>query len=402
VVRVVLSIVILGVGIGVASYIKNSAPRTQKRPPAKLSPLVQLETLRPGEYQIVVKAMGTVIPKREVVLKSRVSGEVVYMHPEFTEGGFLKKGTKIMQIDALDYEIAIAEKKSAVKDAEYALKLELGHQVVAQREWELLNGSKSAPDTEVELALRKPHLEKAKADLEAAEAELKRAMLDLKRTRIEAPFNAMVRSKSVDIGSQVAPQEPLAELVGTNAYRIQASIPIDRLAWIQIPDQAGKSGAEARIIYDQGKERTGTVDRLMADLATQGRMARVLIEVPDPLGLESPHSGYKPLLIGDYVSVEIQGKKLDRVYQIPRTALRDDSYVWIARDDHTLEIRKVHPVWRDADVVLLQDEVSPGEQLIVSDLPAAVEGMPVQAAISEAGPQDDRSTSAGTGKNGGS
>jgi RND family efflux transporter MFP subunit len=385
VVRVVLSLVILIIGVGASFYLKNSAPRTPKRPPAKLSPPVQVEILHPSEYQIVVAAMGTVIPKWEVMLKSRVSGEIVDIHPEFTEGGFLKKGMNILKIDPLDYEIALVQKKSAVKDAEYALKLELGHQVVAKREWELLNGSQPAQDKEVELALRKPHLEKAKADLEAAAADLKAAMLDLERTRIIAPFNAMVRSKSVDIGSQVTSQEPLAELVGTDAYRIQASIPIDRLEWIQIPDKVGGPGATVRIIYGQGYERVGKVTRLMGDLATQGRMARVLIEVTDPLGLKDSLKDRKPLLIGDYVRVEIQGHKLERVFQVPRTALRDNSHVWIVGDDQTLEIRTVHPVWRDADIVLLQDDLSPGERLIVSDLPAALEGMPVQMETLETG-----------------
>ena len=377
IVRIVVSLVILSIGAGTAAYLKNSGPRTRKRPPVKLSPTVQVEIVRPSEYQIVLKAMGTVIPDREVVLKSRVSGEVVDIHPEFTEGGFLRKDMKLLQIDPLDYELALARQQSAVADAEYALKLELGHQVVAKREWELLNGDQPAQDMEKELALRKPHLDKARAELAAAQAELETAMLNLDRTRIMAPFNAMVRSKSVDLGSQVTPQDSLAELVGTDVYRIQTSIPMDHLGWIQIPDHAGGSGSKARIIYAQGHECKGTVTRLMSDLSTEGRMARVLVEVMDPLGLKDVDRDRVPLLIGEYVRVEIQGRKLDHVFQIPRTALRDNSSIWIANENQTLEIRKIRPVWRDADFVLLQDGLNPQERLIVSDLPAAVEGMSV-------------------------
>ena len=94
IVRIVLSLLILAGGVGVAFYLKNSAPRTQKRPPVKLSPTVQVLTVKLSDYQIVVTAMGTVIPAREVFLKSRVSGEVVEIHPEFTEGGFFKKKHK--------------------------------------------------------------------------------------------------------------------------------------------------------------------------------------------------------------------------------------------------------------------------------------------------------------------
>jgi len=378
IIRIVLSLVILSMGVGTAAYLKNSAPRTRKRTPVKLRPRVQVETVRPSEYRIVVKAMGTVIPDREVVLKSRVSGEVVEIHPEFTEGGCLRKNMKLLQIDPLDYELALARRQSAVADAEYALKLELGHQAVAKREWELLSGDQPAQDMEKELALRKPHLEKARAELAAAQAELQTAMLDLARTQIMAPFNAMVRSKSVDLGSQVTPQDSLAELVGTDAYRIQTSVPIDHLGWIQIPGQADGAGSKARIIYGQGHECMGTVTRLMGDLSTEGRMARILVEIKDPLSLNADDQDRVPLLIGEYVRVEILGRKLEHVFQIPRTALRDNSSVWIVTENQTLEIRKVRPVWRDADIVLLQNGLNPQERLIISDLPAAVEGMSVQ------------------------
>ncbi|MBU0986549.1 MAG: efflux RND transporter periplasmic adaptor subunit, partial [Proteobacteria bacterium] len=172
---------------------------------------------------------------------------------------------------------------------------------------------------------------------------------------------------------------PLAELVGTDAYRIRVSIPVDRLEWIKIPGQAGDSGSKARIIYSQGHDCSGTVVRLMGDLATEGRMARILVEVLDPLGLNAANQGRAPLLIGEYVRVEIQGRKLERVFQIPRPALRDNSTIWIAAENQTLEIRNVRPVWRDAGIVLLQDGLKPGERLIVSDLAAPVQGMAVRA-----------------------
>ena len=402
IIRIVLSLVILGAGIGAASYLKNSAPRTKKRPPVKLSPTVLIQTVKPSSYQIIVTAMGTVIPAREVVLKSRVSGEIVEIHPEFTEGGFLKKDMRIIQIDPQDYELALVRKRSTVTDAEYALKLELGHQAVAKREWELLNQGKAALDMEKELALRQPHLDKVRADLSAAEAELKAAMLDFDRTHITVPFNAMVRSKSVDRGSQVTSQEPLAELVGTDAYRVQASLPVDRLEWINVPVQTGDSGSKARIIYGRGNECSGKVIRLLGDLAAEGRMARILVEVADPLGLNSSNQNRTPLLIGEYVRVKILGRKLDNVFQIPRTALKDNSSIWIVGEDQTLEIRKVRAVWRDADVVLLQDGLKPGERLIVSDLPAPVEKMTVRVEPLKSEMKSDQPVKEKAAKNGNS
>ena len=375
-----LPLVVVGAGVFGMSYIKNSSPKAKKRPPEKHAALVQVEPLALSSQRVTVSAMGSVIPASEIELKSRVAGEVVEVSPDFVEGGFLKAGQPILKIDPQDYLLDIEQKKSAVTSARYALKLELGHQDVAKREWELLNQGKPADPLDLELALRKPHLEKARADLAAAEADLKQAKLILARTRVAAPFNAIVRSETVEVGSQVAAQEMLGELVGTDAYWVKASIPVDRLDWIRIPRKAGESGSHARVFYGDQQETAGQVIKLLGDLEAEGRMARILVAVEDPLGLKAGRGDQPPLLIGEYVRVEIEGRELKDVYRIPRAALRDNESVWIATADGRLEIRKVETLWRDADTVLLRDGLSPGELLVTSDIAAPVEGMALKVA----------------------
>ncbi len=376
--KIILPVIIIVIGIAAAFYLKNTGPKSKRQLPVKLAPLVRVKSLFPANHIVVLKAMGTVVPAREVELKPQVTGEVIDINPEFIEGGLLKAGSFVLQIDTEDYKLALTQKEKALADASYSMKLELGRQEVAKREWELLKGDKDAEEREVELALRKPHLEKAKAELNAAKAELKKAYLDLSRTQIKTPFNAIVRSRLVNLGSQVTPQERLAELVGSDSYWIQASVPVDRLRWIQIPRSHGDPATKAGIIYANNYKLTGTVIRLMGDLSPEGRMARVLIEVEDPLGLKNLKNDRPPLLIDDYVRVEIEGKKLENVYKIPRTAFRDNAFIWIADENSTLKIKEVHPVWRDAGVVLIDNDIKPGDRLIISDLPAPIDGMPIQ------------------------
>jgi len=112
-------IIALG-GVG-ASYINRSAPQARKRAPERTVALVQTLPLVPDSHQVVVTAMGSVIPAREVTLKARVPGEIRFKHTEFIEGGFIRAGETLLKIDAKDYELAIARKQSAVVDARYAL-----------------------------------------------------------------------------------------------------------------------------------------------------------------------------------------------------------------------------------------------------------------------------------------
>jgi RND family efflux transporter MFP subunit len=375
---VIVCTIIIVLSVAGASYIKKTAPRAQKRPPERTVALVKTQLLFPDTHQVTVTAMGSVTPAREITLKARVSGEIQARHPEFVEGGFIRAGEKVLKIDAEDYALAIARKESAVVNAEYALKVEMGYQDVARQEWSLLYPESTANDQEAELALRQPHLAKARSDLAAARADLEQAQLNLLRTDVVAPFNAIVRSTQVDVGSQVSTQDALAQLVGTDEYWIQVSLPVERLAWIRIPRTTAEKGAAVTVSY-RGNQRQGAVVRLLGDLETEGRMARILVSVKDPLGLTAKsRDSVPPLLIGEYVRVDVQGQRLTDVYRIPRSALRDNGTIWILADDDTLTIMPVETVWRDADHVLMKNGIVPGQRLIVSDLSAPVEGLPLR------------------------
>jgi RND family efflux transporter MFP subunit len=372
-----MSLTVISAAMAIAVFLVLTKPKAGRRHPPKMNPLVSVISVRPETHTVTVRVMGTVVPAKELTLKSRVAGEIVRMHPEFTEGGLLNKGEEILRIDDQDYRLIVAQKQSAVADARYALKVEMGRQEIARREWKLLNGDNPASAEDTELALRKPHLEKAQSDLIAAEAELEAARLQLARTKIHAPFNAIVRSTSVHQGSQVSAQENLATLVNTDTYWIQASIPVDQLQWIDIPGREASEGSEVVVRYQNSAVRTGRVIKLLSDLEKQGRMARLVIQVDDPLSLASPDGGAPAMLIGEYVQADIRGDRITEAYRIPREALRESSRIWVVGTDGTLDIRKVDVVWRDTQSVILKQGLTLGERVIVSDLATPVKGMAV-------------------------
>jgi RND family efflux transporter MFP subunit len=377
--NLLLSLLVIAIGLVVATYITRKAPKAQKRAPAKIIPLVEIQVVQPGEHRVVVPAMGTVVPAREVVLRCQVSGKVVSIHCEFIEGGYITAGAEVLQIDPLDYQLSVTLAEAKVKDAESRLELAEEEAEAAKEEWGLLYGADASTNYKPPpLVAKEPQLTAAQARLKADQAELKQAELDLKRTSIRAPFNGIVRSKSVEIGSLVTPQDSLAELVGVDEYWIQISVPVDYLKWIIFPNRKGQRGSQMRVVHRNGNERSGEVIKLLGDLETEGRMARILAAVKDPLGLLNTGKIIRPLLIGEYVRVEVEGSLLSQVFSIPRGALRDNNTIWIVGDDSTLDIRPVSTIWRDAQKVFLDQGLNPGDKLIVSDLAAPVVGMKVQ------------------------
>ncbi len=379
----VVSFGLIAGAIVVAILLVSTKPKAEKIPPSKRAELVTVQPLKRTDETIVLRLTGTVTPAKQVMLRSRVSGEVVGMAPGFIDGGLLDEGEAMLTIDPIDYELAQAHSEAALEKARFDYKIELGRQDVAKREWELLKPEGEVSELEKELALRSPHLTASKAALQAAEANLSKARLDLERTRIKAPFNAVVLSRNTNLGSQAAPQDILAELAGIDAYWVTASVPVDRIRWITIP------GSTARIYAGDHRVREGTVIRLLGDLEEQGRMARVLIEVKDPLALTPENSGKKPLLLGEYVRADIAGSVLQQVFSIPRSALRENSLVWLVTSTNTLAVRPVEVLWRDADRVLVADSLSAGEDLIVSDITVPIPGMDISTGEDEAPPSPE-------------
>jgi multidrug efflux pump subunit AcrA (membrane-fusion protein) len=231
--------------------------------------------------------------------------------------------------------------------------------------------------------LRKPQLESVRAQLALAKAKLEQAKLDLQRSRIRAPFNAIVESSDVDVGTRVTSASTLATLAGTDSCWLEVSVPVKQLKWIDIPRGSATEGSQVRITnpdaWGADAFRTGRVIRLASDLETEGRMARLIVEVADPFTLQPENSSKPVMLTGSYVSVEIAGRPLDQVATIAREHLRDGDRLWIMGADATLEIRTVDIVFRGHDQVLVADGIKAGEQLVITDLAAPVAGMPLRS-----------------------
>jgi len=367
-----LILLLLSGAVVTAAYFIIYAPKAEKKRPPKMAVLVDTRPLVQSDETVIVRLTGTVIPSERVRLRARVTGEITAISPNFIEGGFLKKGEEVLCIDPVDYQLVLAKAESGFETARFNYKLEMGRQNVAKREWELLKTS-DATDLEKELALRIPHLIASKASLKAAEASLEKARIDLERTHIRAPFNAVILSRNVNIGSQASLQDILAEIAGTDTCWVRLSVPVDRLEWIKIP------GSRVNIFSPSGAARQGRVIKLLADLEEKGRMARLLVKVEDPFCLKPENRDSKPLLLGEYVRAEVEGRTLANVFSIPRQALHEDSFIWIATPDEKLNIRKVKVLWHDKDRVLVRDGIRTGEKLIISDITVPIDGMAINS-----------------------
>lgn len=341
--------------------------------------LVEVTEVEQGDFRPTITTTGVVRAARAIGLQPRVSGEVIERSPDFDPGGFVEKGELLMRIDPADYEIAVDQQRSALRQAEADLRIEMGLQKVARREYELLEDTLS--DSNKELLLREPQLARVRSQVEAARANLKQAELDLKRTAIRAPFNAQIVSRNADIGSQVSPGQDLGRVIGLDNYWVQASVPVSRLKWLTFSEEDPNTASEVRIMNrsagDTDLYRMGTLYRLIGALEEDTRLARVLINVPDPLALQQNDQAKSRLIIGSFVEVNIEGRELTDVVRMDRSLLRDGNTVWVM-ENGSLEIREVEVVFSSVDHAYISEGLNEEDRVVSTNLATVVDGAPLR------------------------
>lgn len=379
--------------VAVASFGALMATRAEpeKVPRQERGELVEVIEVAASTQPVTVTAEGTVMAAQQVTLIPEVTGRVVWVSPNLIPGSRVNKGEPLVRLDARDHDLRAKQLLAQVDSARLNLEIERSRKQIAEREWQLLN--QDAPADEESLALRAPQLRSAEVALKSAESSLEQARLAVSKAVIRAPFNALVQSESVDVGQLAGPGAQVATLVGTDAFWVQVSLPVERLRWLQIPGVHGAAeGSPARVFQSIGQsigqdilEREGKIIRLLGDLDPRGRMARVLIELADPLGAgagqeDAGRTPGLPLLLGSYVSVQIFGPEAEGVLEIPRVALRNDDQVYVMTDEHTLDIKDVDVIWRRPESVLVRQGAAPGglvpgDDVIVTALAVPVQGM---------------------------
>ena len=370
-------------------------PKTSRTPRPPEPIVVDVIDVALGTEPAIVRSTGTVVAAQEITLVPEVTGKIVKVSDNLIPGGRFNKGDTILRINSQDYYLALKSEESRVRQAELDLSLEAGRQEAAKVEWELLGDDR--PESEAALALRKPQLEAAKVNLEAAKSSQQKAQLNLARTQLRAPFSCVVVEENVDVGQLVGPTTAVARLIGTDQFRVNASIPVDQLGLLQIPGFNAETGSPVKITQDLGGgemiERQGRLIGLGGTLDPQTRTAQILVALDNPM---DPPAGQSPIMHGAYVDIEIHGKQRPDVAIVPRKAVVDGKKVWVVDTDSKLASKTITIGWGLEDTVAVTDGLQAGDKVIVTKLALPIAGSPVKIADEQ---QEETETASPEGAN---
>lgn len=379
VIGIVLSVVVGFVFILVATQPQPEEADATPRPVAVFVEQAQRESV-----SLTVRSQGEARPRTQISLVPQVGGRIMYVNPDFIEGGFFEAGETLVRIEDADYRLAVTRAEAQVAQAEQALAREQAESDLARSEWEELGEGEASS-----LTLREPQLAEARAQLAAARASLQDARLDLQRTRVSAPFSGRVRTKSADLGQYVTPGTPLGEVFSTDTVLVRLPLTDYDLGLLGIPvafnaetDGGGIPVTLSATLAGQRQEWQAEITRTDSAIDAQTRVLYAIAEVEDPYGAAA--AGGNPLAVGLFLSAEIEGREVENAYVLPRSALRGENTVYVAEEGGTLSVRTVAVVNSDPERLIVSSGVTAGEMVVISPVRGANTGMRIQS-LDEAG-----------------
>ena len=365
--QIIVPIVILAVGA--LAFVGFSSMKKPPEEKAKVdtTPIVAVETLTVAPMKLRVDSYGVVKPKYETELVTQVSGQIVQLADAFVRGRFVKQGQLLARIDPTDYEAALIDAQSNMASARAALEQERAQGKVAEREWKRITDS-----SPTELSLRKPQLAQELARVKAAQASILRAERNLERTEIRAPYDAMVESRGIGLGSFVSTGTPIGKLLGTDVAEVRLPVADNQLQFLR---QQG-IGADVELV---GKF-AGLEMRWQAQIArdegvidNKSRMSYLVAEIADPYVL-SGEEDRPPLRFGAYVNAEVLGIEVAGATSIPRHLVVNNRIALLDQES-TLRYVDIEIVRQEDANVIVSNGISDGDQLIVSALDYPIDGM---------------------------
>ncbi len=369
--------------LGLFALVLFLVVKLNDKPPQKKNSYTTLAVM--AEYAVRdsvnlrVVTQGESRPQTEIDLVPEIGGKIVYVSPNFIEGGLFKKGETLIRIEDADFKVAVIRAEAGVAQAEQVLVREMAEGEIARQDYaELGRGEPS------DLALRIPQRRQAEASLLSAKAELESMKLQLTRTEVKAPFNGRVRTKSSDLGQFVSPGRTLGRIFSTDIFEVRLPLTDGDLAKLDLPlafvtkDRASAPRvALSATIAGQTREWDGRIMRTDSVYDTQTRALFAIAEVADPYGKGASEDGV-PLAPGLFVTAQLNGKKYDDVIIFSRDGLRPDDKVYVVNNVGQTSIRTVDVLDTTPDMAFLKGGVEEGELVVLSPMEASRVEIPLK------------------------
>jgi RND family efflux transporter MFP subunit len=356
--KIILSLVAAAL---VALVVVRVRSATRAKPPEAVAEQVLVGTARVAraDLPLTVSMTGTVRPRNEVEILSKVSGRVESVHAQV--GDSVRPGQLLAWIEhkEIGWQAKASDAALAVARANYD-----GAKLDFDRTQILFQGQSAS---QMQLDGAKVKLDLARAQVAQAEAAAGLAHQQLDNARIESPVAGTVTRRPIDVGAQVGTQTALFTIQDVAALKLESAVDAASFARLA-PGQLVEVKADG-----VAGSWTGEVKLLSPSLDPQSRRASVEIAIDNSKG---------KLLPNTFARAEVTVGARSAALVIPREALLQSpggAVVYRVRDGKVEALTpKLGP--GDERRVVIEAGLAEGDVVAISGLANLADGAAVKVA----------------------
>ncbi|MEV8521749.1 efflux RND transporter periplasmic adaptor subunit [Dyella marensis] len=344
-------------------------------PPPEGTPVMGVITVKQEPVSLTTAVPGRVVPYLIAEVRPQVGGLV--QSRQFTEGGEVKAGQMLYQIDPSTYQASYDSAKASLAKAEANLRTA---RLKDDRYKELVTlkaiSRQDGDDTAAALG-------EAEADVAAGKASVESARINLAFARVTAPISGRIGRSSVTPGALVTASQAnaLATVQQLDPIYVDVTQPSASMLRLKQAMESGK--------LEKADDSAAKVQLLLEDGSVyplEGRLAFSEVTVDQNTGAITLRAIFPnpkaDLLPGMYVRAVLQeGVNKNGVLVPQQAVLRDGAgkpIAFVVDRDNKLHQRLLETERAIGDQWLVRNGLKPGDVLVVEGLPRAREGIEVK------------------------
>jgi len=219
---------------------------------AKPLPTVRVKVLKAEQRFSALTVTGRTEAARRVEVRGETAGRVIATPAK--KGAKVRKGDLLCQLDLADRDAMLAQAEAAVEWAslDYNVAQNLGKKGYGAKNREMSQ----------------------RANYDAAKATLARARLEIERTRITAPFDGVVETRSAEVGAYISIGGPCVAIVELSPLLVVGYVGERDVSQLKI-------GMDANARLATGQNVAGKIRFISSSADPATRTFRIEIEIPN-------------------------------------------------------------------------------------------------------------------------